>query len=797
VLKTSAWALLPCLLLLAIAGSGHQDEPNRFWTARWIEVPGASPHGYGVYHFRKSFDLQTKPSVFVIDVSGDNRYVLYVNGKQVSFGPAQSDLAHWRYEHLDIAAQLEAGRNVLAAVVWNDGANAAVSQVSNQTGFVLRAEAAENSLVDTNASWKCSIDSAYTARPLSNNQRTGYWALGPNENFDAAQYPWGWQNIPFDDSSWKPAHSISPAAARFARDSPNRWMLVPREIPLEEQLPERLQRVRRSDGVPFTDAFLKGASPVTIPANTQASLLVDQGHLTTAFPEMILSGGAASQVTLQYAEALFTEVEHGVVKGNRNEIEGKIFLGPSDAYTADGGDHRLYRPLYWRTYRYMKLEVKTAAQPLVIEDLRGVFTGYPFLRKAQLQFPKDAADAETQRILETGFRTARLCAHETYMDGPFYEQLQYAGDSRIQMMVSLYTSGDARLMKNGIELLNSSRTSEGATYSRAPSTLQQYIPPFSLWWIGMVHDYWMYVDDPAFVRDMLTGVHAVLDFYARYQKPAGSLLRMPWWNFVDWVKEWPNGEPLADSDGSSAAALDLQLLMAYQWAADLENSLGSKALAAEYQAAAAKLSATVLATDWDETRGLFADQPAHTSFSQHVNTLAVLAHVTSRDQGKAIMQKVFADPSLAQSSIYFRAYTNAALNEVGLGDKYLEVLGPWREMLSQGLTTWAEWNGPDARSDCHAWGASPNFELFRTLAGIKSGAPGFSRVQISPNLGRLKQVVATMPHPKGEIHVNLQRSDSALSGDIVLPLGIYGDFIYAGLHRPLTPGLNHVQISFK
>jgi hypothetical protein len=324
--------------------------------------------------------------------------------------------------------------------------------------------------------------------------------------------------------------------------------------------------------VAVTDAFLKGASPITIPANTQASILIDQGHLTTAFPEIILTGGAASQVTLHYAEALFTKVEHGVVKGNRNDIEGKIFLGPSDAYTADGGDHRFYRPLYWRTYRYIKLDIKTAAQPLVIEDLRGVFTGYPFLRKAQLQLPNDAADAETQRILDTGFRTARLCAHETYMDGPFYEQLQYAGDSRIQMMVSLYTSGDARLMKNGIELLNSSRTSEGATYSRAPSELQQYIPPFSLWWIGMVHDYWMYVDDPAFVKDMLTGVHSVLDFYSRYQKPAGSLLRMPWWNFVDWVKEWPNGEPLADADGSSAAALDLQLLMAYQWAADLENA---------------------------------------------------------------------------------------------------------------------------------------------------------------------------------------------------------------------------------
>ncbi len=66
------------------------------------------------------------------------------------------------------------------------------------------------------------------------------------------------------------------------------------------------------------------------------------------------------------------------------------------------------------------------------------------------------------------------------MDCPFYEQLQYAGDARIQMMISLYMTGDSRLMRNGIALLNSSRTAEGATYSRAPSYLQQYIPPFSL-----------------------------------------------------------------------------------------------------------------------------------------------------------------------------------------------------------------------------------------------------------------------------------------------------------------------------
>ena len=91
------------------------------------------------------------------------------------------------------------------------------------------------------------------------------------------------------------------------------------------------------------------------------------------------------------------------------------------------------------------------------------------------------------------------------MDCPYYEQLQYAGDTRIQALVSLYTAGDARLMKNAIAHLNDSRTAEGATMSRAPTRQQQYIPPFSLWWIGMVHDYYMYVDDPAFVREMLPG----------------------------------------------------------------------------------------------------------------------------------------------------------------------------------------------------------------------------------------------------------------------------------------------------
>ncbi len=85
------------------------------------------------------------------------------------------------------------------------------------------------------------------------------------------------------------------------------------------------------------------------------------------------------------------------------------------------------------------------------------------------------------------------------MDRPHSEQLQYVGDTRIQALVSIYMSGDARLARSAIEQLDASRTAEGATFSRAPSWLPQYIPPFSLFWIAMVHDCWRYVGDEEFV----------------------------------------------------------------------------------------------------------------------------------------------------------------------------------------------------------------------------------------------------------------------------------------------------------
>lgn len=785
---------VPSFLLIASVGAiaAPLDLRTKAWPAHWIEAPGTSPEGYGVYHFRRTFSLAAKPEHFLVHVTADNRYQLYVNGTLVSWGPARGDLTHWRYESVDIAPQLRAGKNVLAAVVWNDGEYRAIAQVSNRTGFLLQADDPSNSTINTGSDWKAFQDQAYTPNPAPPSEITGYTAVAANESLDGNKYPWGWERPDFDDSRWSAAHPFTAGEPRDARDAPNRWMLVPRQIPLEDWRPGRIPSLRKASGVTPPTGFPAQPVVVTIPANTKATLLLDQTHLTTGYPEFTFSGGKSASVNIRYAETLYIR-KRPIDKGNRNDIEGKSFYGLADRYISDGGSGRMYRPLYWRTWRYIQLEIETHGQPLTIDNVAEVDSAYPFVRKASFEAGDAKVNAEAQTILNTGWHTARLCAHETYMDCPYYEQLQYAGDARIQMLVSLYMTGDARLMRNGIALLNSSRTAEGATYSRAPSSLQQYIPPFSLWWIGMVHDYWMYVDDPQFVKQMLPGVEAVLSFYSRYQKQNGSLEKMPWWNFVDWVKQWPNGVPPAEADGSSSTAIDLQLTMALQWAAELERAFGHPALAQEYQTNAARLKATILASDWDAAKGLFADQPSHRTYSQNVNALAVLAGVVPGSGARSLVERILRDRNLAQSTIYFRAYLNSTLRKAGLGGTYLDQLGPWREMLRDGLTTWAEWNGNDSRSDCHAWGASPNFELFRTMAGIEPAAPGFAKVNISPNLGTLHQLRAVVPHPRGEIEVSFRITGNTHEADIALPRGITGTLNWDGAHRQLQPGENHIS----
>ncbi len=751
------------------------------WPSEWITHPISSTKNYGVFHFRKRFTLGQKPEQFIIHVSADNRYRLFVNGQFVAHGPARGDLAHWRFESVDLAPYLQAGENVLAAVVWNFGEYVPWAQMTHETAFILQSNDEAGAIVNTNKDWKVLQNAAYSPLPVDHRTLRTFIVVGPGDRLEAARYPWGWETNSFDDGAWLAGRELSSGTTREISDGGSHWMLTPRTIPFMEERVQRIPKIARAHGIEAEKDFLLGKKALTIPAQTKATVLLDQTHLTTAYPELLVSRGKGGAIKLIYAEAL---VDSNGNKGPRDEIAGLEIFGYHDEFLPDGGERRLFRPLWFRTFRYLQVDIQTANEPLVLHELYGKFTAYPFEEKAAFT----SSEPALQNIWSVGWRTARLCAGETYYDCPYYEQLQYVGDTRIQALISLYVSGDDRLMRNAIVQFDDSRISDGLTASRYPSYVVQIIPPYSLFWIAMVHDYWRHREDAQFVRSFLPGIRGVIEWYERYIDDSGMLGPMPWWNFADWIDEWGgSGVPPGANDDHSAL-ITLQLIYNLDYAADLAEAFQRQREAAHYRELSHKLKLATKALCWDESRGLFADTPEKKTFSQHVNVMAVLVDLIPPAQQKALVEKLLVEQNLSQCTFYYRFYLNQALKKAGLGERYLEMLAPWHDMLKLGLTTFAEKPEP-TRSDCHAWSASPNYDLLATVCGIEPEAPGFHSVRIAPHLGSLQWVKARMPHPLGEIAIELQRHGATgLQGEVTLPEGLQGKFLWNGKVQQLKAG---------
>lgn len=758
----------------------------------WIAVPGASAEGYGVYYFQKTANIgggQPQASrTYRVRVSGDNRYKLSVNGKMVSIGPARSDVKHWNCEEVDLAPYLHAGDNTLTAVVWNEGPDRPAANMTYRTGFLLHAVDKAAAVFNTDASWKCMEDKSYSPVRVS---VPGYYAAGPGERRD----------MRIKNNDWKNAMVISGinhVGQSGAFGTYPGWQLRKSDLPQRELTLERLAQIRQTENVKVDNNFLKGKAPVTIPANTTAKIIIDNQVETNAYVTLLFSGGDDCKISIGYTEAFYDSMPKGYMstpsKGNRNDIKGKVFIGRTDTIISNGEQGQEFTTLMWRTYRYIVLTVKTAGTPLTLNDLYGTFTGYPFQLKASL----NTKDNEMLQIFNVGWRTARLCAIETYMDCPFYEQLQYFGDARIQALVSLYMTGDDRLVKQLLDAADWSRNADGVTQSRYPASIEQWIQPYALHYIYTLHDYMMYANDTTFLKSKLIVERTILDYFHRYQTADGRVKGLPGWNFTDWVDNqanWRAGVALPGTDGCNAI-MDLQLLYAYQMAADLENRLGMKAYADLYLHRAAQLKETIIRKYWRSDKELLADRTDKEVFSQHTNALAILTGTVDGDKALAIAKRIEAgDTLLAPASIYFKFYTHEAMTEAGLGNNYLSWLGIWRDYLKLGLTTCGETSDINAtRSDCHAWGASPNIEFFRTILGIDSDAPCFSKVAIRPHLGAIKKIGGTMPTPYGNITVDYTVKGDGLTASISLPQETTGTFFWKGNEWQLKGGTNALKL---
>jgi hypothetical protein len=745
--------------------------------------------------FRRTFELTAgeiaRRASRVVHVSGDSRYLFFCNGTVLGRGPAKGDVNHHFYETFDLGPHLRPGRNVLAALVLDMSRvahrptqlGAPCSVMTYAGGFVLA-----GGELGTDEKWKVAVD---TAHRFQNENTTFEGYQGYFEHRISKLIPADWTQPDFDDTAW-PAATLLYKAERLEnrRDPASPYGLVPRMIPLLEE---------SALGATFRDVFSPGGGDapagwrelvvqgraVTIPPRTTVEVIVDAGELATAFPHLDTTGGAGSTLLLTYAEALrlpwttpnakllgrqqplanlashFADESTGWTFDRRGKITG--WRDRWEPAGGEGAQGEVFEPLHWRTFRFIGLTIVTADEPLRIRTLRHRFTAYPYRVAAEFS----CSDPKLEKIWHASLRTMQLCSHETFEDCPYYEQMQYAGDTMITSKIAMLATGDYRLSRQAIYHFDWSRLSDGLTQSRFPSRLVQIIPSWSLHWITNIRDYAYCSGDLATVRDVMPGMRAVLDWFRRHGDADGLPARLPFWNITDWCPWWPRGV-VPGADRGPTCIISAQFILALDECADLCRLLGNPRAADELAAEAAALRPKLHARFWSETEGLYFDQPGGPEISQYGNAWAMVSGAAGPRERARILQRFPADPKLAPGSFFWWHAGFRALAIAGAYDRMPEFLGPWHEMIDHGLDTFVEENSY-WRSLCHAWSAHPALEFMTRVLGVTPAAPGFAAIEVAPHCCGLAHASGSVCTPRGPVAVAWRVEDGKFSLTIDAP----------------------------
>ncbi|MDX2111864.1 MAG: hypothetical protein SFY80_16670 [Verrucomicrobiota bacterium] len=690
------------------------------WPARWLTPPEPLTKPW-VGQFRLVLEVPEE-TVHRFALTADERYELWLDGQRIDRGPDRGDRLHWYYASYEM--RLTPGSHTLMVLVFAWGDAAPTAQISVRPGMLLAGDGdASHAALSTGvAAWEWRLLPAWDFS-LRN-------PVGPQELMDCALLPIGWEsglgsgwsvptngrhgNKGFEMYPGNEVHLLAPSLLPAQATSP---VCKPRPVAVDASgLKDRwLESAGAHPQLPAWQAMIAGAETLTLPPYSQGRVLLDLGAYACGRLQFRQRGGAGAQLQALWSEAAFfgpkpVLIQHHDdeiyrLKGDRAAWKGGFFLGFVDSWRCDG-DTRDLSTLWWRAGRFIEIAYTVGEEPLVMETLTVEPTGYPFAAVA----PR-TGDLRRDRLMENCLRVLHTCAHETTMDCPHYEQLAYAGDSRIQFLCWLaLCPGDTALMRHTLRHFQASALNPGLwTASSAPSRGCQVIPTFALWWIAIAGDFLAHTGDIDFLRPMLPSLRAMVErWLALVDEPLGICRSPAGWNFVDWA--YVGGIPSGSLPGEYSGVLNWILLHGIASMADLERAAGEPQFAERYEARGRRLTESLVSQTWDPVRGCFRDAPGGLAYSEHAQALAWLTPWLPETQ-RAALRTWFRGPGIETTDVlrcqsFMAYYLFRAAREAGVESLIERRLEQWLETVDQGFTTTPETFGL-TRSDAHAWSAHP------------------------------------------------------------------------------------------
>lgn len=753
---------------------------------KWNILEGDLTGRFAYYRCEIQLD---EPANLTVDISANSRYRLWVNERPVLSGPCKGDLHRHYYETVDLTEYLKIGKNILAVQVLYSNAYSAVKQTDERAGIfgvltpggghrlavegeLRNADGKTIGSVTTgSADWKVYLDGSFFLKSYAVTENLGAVC----EELDFQKLPGNWKAEVCDVSDWSLPCELEEVKADSFFESVGlvpRFIMKEREIPLLYETEDTFVKELETTAIPAVHILEKGR--IRVDAGETEKLLLDAGRIVNGYPRFFFCGGKGTQIRIIYFEKFVHETK--VIQ--RDDAENGTISGITDCIVLSG-EPMVYEPFWYRTFRFLYIEIKVKDEAAEVHAPIFRKTGYPLEAISDMK----SSEPWVGELWSMCVHTLENCMMETYMDCPYYEQMQFPMDTRLQALFTYMVSGDVRLAGKALEDYHCSIIPEGLIHGKYPSAYTQIISTFSLHYIYMLWEYFWQTGELREIRKYFPDMDRILDYYDRKIGEDGLVGRLGYWEFVDWQDAWTEtgGIPAALLHGPSAI-INLMYAYALMCAAKLNETAGRTGIAKEYRKRRADILKQIQVQCWDEEREMYREGPSFVQYTCHAQAWAVLNCLPDEETAKSILRHAAEEKDVLKCSFstayeWFRACEQAGVYEYTKPD-----LKRWIELPALGCTCCPETPG-NTRSDCHAWSALPMYELICGMAGIRAGAAGWKSVRINPHLEELADLEGQVTTPKGNVEFVYRRKENVTDGNggwnyhIVLPAGLDGEFI--------------------
>ncbi|MCC7205226.1 MAG: hypothetical protein IT441_09110 [Phycisphaeraceae bacterium] len=764
-----------------------------FWI--WVTPAEFLHNQYG--QFRKDFDLDAVPAKAPFYVSADQKYVLYVNGRYVTRGPARGYQDSWPFDEVDLTPYLRVGHNWICILGYNGGKSTYQYLTQSYAG-VIAAGVWGKIDVSTNNTWSGRPTTAYKRDTARYSVQLDF-----QEQYDARVDDGSWLTAPKLPEGWSMKRSFRPYGVMPWHDMEERgipnlgeeWLPYARACSATEGPCEAdyVGWYNIAHGFHREHAKLawRNASPaqadgkwltLNLPATGKdrlAAVTADLGVLGVGTLNVEVTGGAGQgeMIDFYFTEGLHPDGRPIVTApgtGCEASMCNRLYLQPGVTR------HEFFHVM---GHRYLVAIARSTQQPLTLKvALR--HTAYPL--DIQGRFLCD--DATINDVYRISVRTQQVCALDSYVDTPWREQAQWWGDARVQGQNTFHLAGDARLVARGIRSIGKQEVPNGLTYGHAPTMSHHCIlPDFSLIWLVSIWDYYYQTGDIKLFKEQWPRALRVLGYFRGEGRQKSGLLGYDprYWLFLDWTNLHKDGTP---------TLLNLWYIFALE---KLITMAGVARMAKEKKLLTGlytEQKKRVLAKLWNNKEKLFHDGLTREGkpvgvHSVHNQTLAILCGLKPEHHGAMVEKRML--PYLmeekvegGQPSSFWVTYVYSAMRQLGYGRQVVEhIRRNWAPMVPWG-GTWEAFPSSDigggktqevGNGSCsHAWAAHPIYHLVGTLGGLAQKDVGWKRVTFTPTLDvpGVSTSSAAIPAPQGLIESSWTRKGGKVEVSLKLPRGV-------------------------